>query len=117
MLNIGKVCMKIAGRDAGKLGVIVDVLDENYVLIDGEVRRRKCNIRHVEPLARDVEIKKNASHADVLKALGITEEKKKHEKKGKETAARPQKVRPAKTYAEPKKEKKTAEPKKAAGKK
>ena len=47
MFEIGKTCLKIAGRDAGKLAVIIDVLDETYVMIDGEVRRRKCNIYHL----------------------------------------------------------------------
>ncbi|MBS3162665.1 50S ribosomal protein L14e [Candidatus Woesearchaeota archaeon] len=58
MLEIGRVCVKLAGRDAGKTAVIVDVLSEPFVLIDGEVRRRKCNIKHLEPLERTIEIKK-----------------------------------------------------------
>ncbi len=105
MIDIGKVCMKIAGRDAGKVGVVVDILDDTYVLLDGEVRRRKCNILHLEPLGRNVQIKKNASHADVLKALGLKEEKKKAGKK-KEKASRPRPMNVKKTYAAPKKEKK-----------
>ena len=111
MLNVGKVCMKIAGRDAGKLGVVVDVLDDTYVLLDGEVRRRKCNILHLEALDRSVDVKKNASHADVLKALGIKEAKKSTKKK--EKLHRPKSVRVKKTYAEAKKEKVKA-PKKEA---
>lgn len=102
MLEIGKVCMKIAGRDAGKTGVVVDILDDTYVLLDGEVRRRKCNILHLEPLGKHVDIKKNASHADVLKALGIKEEKKKSAKK-KEKALRPRSMRIKKSYTSPKK--------------
>ena len=113
MLDIGRVCMKIAGRDAGKVGVIIDVLEAPYVLIDGEVRRRKCNILHLEPLERKVEIKKNASHADVVKALGIVEPKKRKEKK-KEKAARPRHVKKAKVYATAKVEKKKTTPKKGS---
>lgn len=105
MLEIGRVVLKIAGRDAGLEGVVVDVLDENYVLLDGHVRRRKCNINHVEPLSKTIDIKKNASHADVLKALGLKEEKKKSAKK-KEKAVRPRRIRFKKTYATPKKIKK-----------
>ena len=104
MLEIGKIVMKIAGRDAGKTGVVVDIIDDTYVLLDGEVRRRKCNILHLEPLAKSVQIKKNASHSDVLKALGIKEEKKKTAKK-KEKGIRPRHVRVKKTYASPKKAK------------
>ena len=104
MLEIGKIVMKIAGRDSGKTGVVIDILDDTYVLLDGEVRRRKCNILHLEPLAKSVQIKKNASHSDVLKALGIKEEKKKTAKK-KDKALRPRHVRVKKTYASPKKAK------------
>ena len=68
-IEIGRVVVKIAGRDAGKKGVIIDVLDNNYVLIDGETRRRKCNVLHIEPLAQTVKIGKNASHEDVAKIL------------------------------------------------
>ena len=100
MLEIGKVCMKIAGRDAGKLAVIVEILDEPYVLIDGEVRRRKCNILHLEPLEKKVEIKKGASHSEVVKALGITEDKKKKVKK--EKSLRPRQIKIKKVYDKPK---------------
>ena len=69
MIEIGRLCVKIAGRDAGKKCVIVDILDGKYVLIDGETRRRKCNVLHLEPLNQTVKIEKNASHEDVTKAL------------------------------------------------
>ena len=74
MIEIGRLCVKIAGRDAGKKAVIVDILDDKFVLIDGETRRRKCNVLHIEPLDQVVKINKNASHEDVsksLKELGI----------------------------------------------
>lgn len=77
---IGRVCMKIAGRDAGKIGVIIDTLEEGFVLVDGAVRRKKCNIKHLEFLDEEVKIKKGASHAEVVKALakfGVVEKKKK----------------------------------------
>ena len=69
MIEIGRLCVKIAGRDAGKKCIIIDILDDKYVLIDGETRRRKVNILHVEPLNQKIEIKKNASHDEVSKAL------------------------------------------------
>lgn len=65
MFEIGRVCIKIAGRDAGKRCVIVDVQDSNFVLIDGETRRRKCNVKHLEPLNNVVKIRKSASHENV----------------------------------------------------
>jgi len=74
VLDIGRMVVKTAGRDAGCKAVIIDVLDDNYVLIDGETRRRKCNMAHLEPLAENIEIGKNASHNDVataFKKIGI----------------------------------------------
>src|SRR3989344_5648998 len=69
MIEIGRLCVKIAGRDAGKKCLIVDILDDKHVLIDGETRRRKCNILHIEPLNQVIKIEKNISHEDVTKAL------------------------------------------------
>ena len=69
MIEVGRVCVKLAGRDASKKCVIVDILDDKFVLIDGETRRRRCNILHLEPLEQVVKIKKNASHDDVASAL------------------------------------------------
>ena len=69
MINVGRLIMKTAGRDAGKYGVIVDVIDNNFVLIDGQVRRRKVNIKHIEPLLPTLDIQKGASHEAVVDAL------------------------------------------------
>src|SRR3989338_2748871 len=69
MIEIGRLCVKTAGRDAGKKCVILDILDDKYIIIYGETRRRKVNILHVEPLNQKIEIKKNASHDEVTKTL------------------------------------------------
>ena len=64
-IEIGRLVVKIAGRDAGKKGVIIDILDDNSVLIDGEVRRRKCNVLHLEPLKDKIDVSKNVSHDEI----------------------------------------------------
>jgi large subunit ribosomal protein L14e len=91
MIEVGRVCFKIAGREAGKIAVIIDVLDSNYVLIDGLVRRKKCNISHLVPLGTVLKVKKNAPTADVQKAMIdskiIDEVPKKGEKKAKKEKA------------------------------
>ncbi len=69
MIDIGRLCVKTAGRDAGRTCVVVDLIDSRSVLIDGDVRRRTCNPHHLEPLAEKVELKKGASHDDVKKAF------------------------------------------------
>ena len=96
MIEIGRLCVKIAGRDAGKKAVIIDILDDKFVLLDGETRRRKCNILHVEPLNQKVDIKKNASHEDVSKAL-------------KEIGIEARRTKPKKKATKPIKKRKTPE--------
>ncbi len=74
MIEVGRLVVKIAGRDAGNTAVVVDRIDDNYVLIDGGARRKKCNIRHLEPLDKSIDISKGASHELVAKEfekLGI----------------------------------------------
>ena len=69
MLEVGRLCVKLAGRDAGNYCVVVAKLDENYVLIDGDVRRRKCNIMHLHPQKKKLEIKENATTKEVEAAF------------------------------------------------
>ncbi len=69
MIEIGRLCVKIAGRDSRRKCVIVDVIDNNFVLVDGDVRRRKCNIDHLELLDEVIEIAKKASHEDIISAF------------------------------------------------
>ncbi len=69
MVDIGQVAMKIAGRDSGNICVIIEKIDPTFVLIDGNVRRKKCNIKHLEILDKIIKIKKNASTDDIKKEL------------------------------------------------
>ena len=69
MFEVGRICVKIAGRDANEKCVVVEVIDKNYVMIDGATRRRKCNVDHLEPLNQKIDIKKGATHEEVKKAF------------------------------------------------
>jgi len=90
MIEIGRLCVKIAGRDAGLKCVIVDILDDKFVLIDGQTRRRKCNILHLEPLKDIIKIKKNASHEEIKKEF------EKLDLKPRETKPKPKTQKPVK---------------------
>jgi large subunit ribosomal protein L14e len=68
-MEIGKVCMKIAGRDAGRPAIIIEVHKDGYVTIDGYSRRKKVNPQHLQFIGTKVDIKKGATHETVLKAL------------------------------------------------
>jgi len=69
MYEIGRLCVKLAGRDSNLKCLIVDTIDEKTVMIDGQTRRRKCNISHLEPLDKVLKIKKGATHSEVVSAL------------------------------------------------
>ena len=112
MITVGRLCIKIAGHEASKYCVVLDVIDKNFVLVDGQVKRRKCNIQHLEPLDKIIKIKKNASHEDVVKEfkkLGIDikeiKEKKKKEKPKKQRKIKKQEPKEIKKQKEVKKEK------------
>lgn len=110
---IGQVCVKVAGRDAGKICVIIEDLGKGLVLIEGDVRRRRCNLKHLEFLDDIVRLKKGASHAEVVKVLksyGLVERKGKIKPK----AVRPkrkrkslEKVKKSEVKVKPKKEEKS----------
>ncbi len=106
MIEVGRVCIKIAGRDAKKIAVIVDTLDKNFVLIDGNVRRRKCNIKHLEPLDLVLKIKKGESTDGVLAAMKANKlELEKKPAKKKEKKEKPIKTKKTKTTKEVRKAK------------
>lgn len=68
--DIGRVCVKTMGREAGNYCVVVDIIDKNYIIIDGlNIRRRRVNYKHIEPLPELVDIKKGAKHEDVEAAI------------------------------------------------
>jgi large subunit ribosomal protein L14e len=73
-IEVGRICVKVRGREAGKKCVIVDIIDKNFVLVTGPknvtgVKRRRANINHLEPLAEKIEIKRGASDEEVVEAL------------------------------------------------
>ena len=112
MLEIGRVCVKIAGRMAGKYCVVLDNVDKNFVLVDGQVKRKRCNIEHLEPTKDVVKIKKGASHAEVAKALEKLKIKVTVTKPRTKKAEKPIKIR--KKKEKPVKEKKESKAKKSA---
>jgi large subunit ribosomal protein L14e len=84
MIEVGRMCKKIAGRDAGLTCVVVDIHKDGFVMIDGETRRRKCNPRHLVALPEKLSIEKGASHEAIVKALkevGVTGRERKKDSK------------------------------------
>jgi len=73
-IEVGRICVKLSGRETGKKCVVVDVVDKNFALVTGPkgvtgVRRRRTNVDHLEPTSEMLELKKGAPDDEVEKAL------------------------------------------------
>ncbi|MEM2874948.1 MAG: 50S ribosomal protein L14e [Candidatus Hadarchaeales archaeon] len=69
-MDIGRVCVKLAGHEAGRECVIVDVVDKNSVIVVGpRVKRRRCNVLHLQPTDRKLDIARGCADEDAKKAL------------------------------------------------
>lgn len=57
-IEVGRICIKISGREAGENCVIVEIIDDKFVEVVGSVvKNRRCNIKHLEPTEQVIEIK------------------------------------------------------------
>ena len=77
-IEIGRICIKMKGREAGKKCVIVDIIDKSFILITGPksltgIKRRRVNVQHVKSIGDSVKITRGASDTDVLEALEAAE--------------------------------------------
>jgi large subunit ribosomal protein L14e len=81
LYETGRVCVKTMGREAGSLCVVIEKKDESYVVVTGPrtlsgIRRRNCNIRHLEPLETMLTIAADADDETIEKAIeeaGLTD--------------------------------------------
>ena len=115
MFEVGRLCVKIAGRDSGNKCVITEVIDKTFVMVDGNVRRKKCNVKHLEPLKDVLNLNKGASHEEVAaefkkKKLDVwsTKPKEKTERPKKLRIQRKKAMQAAMAEQKPKKVKKAA---------
>ncbi|WP_297497119.1 50S ribosomal protein L14e [Thermococcus sp.] len=72
-VDVGRIAVVIAGRRAGQKVVVADIIDRNFVLVTGaglnKVKRRRMNIKHLEPLPEKVNIARGASDEEIRQAL------------------------------------------------
>jgi len=73
-IEVGRICVKIVGREAGRRCVIVDIVDKNFVLVTGPrkvsgVKRRRVNTNHLEPIQTKIDVKRGATDEEVTEAL------------------------------------------------
>lgn len=78
-LEIGRVCIKTVGRESGRYCVVLKKLkdektkSDSFVLVTGPklltgVKRRKCNIEHLEPTQYILEVKEDATDEEIIAA-------------------------------------------------
>jgi large subunit ribosomal protein L14e len=73
-IEVGRICVKEAGREQGKKCVIVDVMDKSFILVTGPknltgIKRRRVNLDHVVALDDKVEVRRGASDEEITQAL------------------------------------------------
>lgn len=69
-MEIGQVCIKTKGREAGRKVIIISELKNGKVLIDGEkIKRKECNILHLFPLKQKLKVGKEIKHEELIKLL------------------------------------------------
>ena len=73
-IEVGRVCVKVAGRESARKCVIVDVMDKSFVLVTGPkkvtgIKRRRVNINHVAPTEDTIQVNRGASDEEVTQIL------------------------------------------------
>ena len=73
-MEVGRIYVKIVGRESGKKCVLVDIVDKNFVLITGpkavsDIKRRRANINHIEPTSEKIDINRGATDEEITEAL------------------------------------------------
>jgi large subunit ribosomal protein L14e len=69
-LETGRVCLKLKGRSAGSKVVFIEMADENFALVEGRQKRKKCNVRHLFPTEEKLKVSKSTSREEIVKLLG-----------------------------------------------
>ncbi len=72
-LDIGTVCLKVSGREGGNICTVVKSVDKTFVMITGPklvtgIKRRRCNIEHLEPTEIKLDIKEDATDEEIIEA-------------------------------------------------
>ncbi len=57
-IEVGRICVKLAGREAGEKCVVIEVIDDKFVEVVGSsIKNRRCNVKHLEPIDETIEVK------------------------------------------------------------
>jgi large subunit ribosomal protein L14e len=70
-MEVGQICIKTMGREAGRKVIVLSEIKEGKVLIDGlKVKRKQCNIMHLFPLKEKLKVNEKTTHEEIVKMIG-----------------------------------------------
>ena len=70
IMEVGRVCRKLKGRDAGEYCVVVEKVDDAFVVVEGKgMKKTKTSVFQLEPLPSVITVKKGEKTEDIIKAL------------------------------------------------
>ncbi len=74
IIELGRVCIKLTGRDAGRQVIISQIVNDKMVMIRSPLRKkgqkqRKCAIKHLEPTAHKVNPNNEKEISKILGAV------------------------------------------------
>ncbi len=73
-IDIGRICVKLNGKEAGRYCVVVKKIDKSFVEVTGPrlltgVKRRKSNVAHLEPTQYVVDVQENQDDEQIISAM------------------------------------------------
>ena len=75
-LETGKIVSIVFGPSKGKIGTIVDIIDQKRCLVDGPCGRQIINLKRIEPTKMKLEIGYELKHILILELLRFMKGKK-----------------------------------------
>jgi len=68
LLEIGSVCIKTCGKEAGEKAVILEIINDKQVMVIGsKVKKRKCNKAHLVPIGEKISVTKSITQKELQK--------------------------------------------------
>jgi len=70
-LEEGTVCIKTHGKEAGRKCIVIDFDKKTgKITVEGpQVKKRKCNPKHLMPLKKKIAVKKGMKKEEIAKLL------------------------------------------------
>ena len=78
-ISVGRIVVKLMGREAGRKAVVTQIIDRNFAEITGPVdltgvKRRRVNINHIEPTDYTVDIERGSDDKSITSAIESDDE-------------------------------------------